>query len=115
MTSPRFFAAPEEFRTWLESNHAAADELWVGFYKKGSGKPSMTWPQSVDGAVLRLDRRRSQVDRCGAVRNPLYAAKTGEHLEQRQHREPDATTELSAPLGDRFRLDLGIFGGPEVG
>src|SRR5262245_17249156 len=48
---PRFFAAPAQFRRWLKSNHAKARELWVGFYKVGSGKPSMTWPQSVDEAL----------------------------------------------------------------
>lgn len=48
---PRFFATPEEFRAWLAKNHASATELLVGFHKKGSGKPSMDWPQSVDEAL----------------------------------------------------------------
>ncbi len=48
---PRFFATPEKFRAWLAKNHAKADELLVGFYKKGSGKPSIDWPQSVDEAL----------------------------------------------------------------
>jgi uncharacterized protein YdeI (YjbR/CyaY-like superfamily) len=47
----RFFAAPAEFRKWLEANHAGAQELWVGFYKKESGRPSITWPESVDEAL----------------------------------------------------------------
>lgn len=46
-----FFATGAEFRAWLEKNHARADELLVGFYKKGSGRPSMTWPESVDEAL----------------------------------------------------------------
>lgn len=50
-TSPTFFSTPAEFRAWLERNHATARELLVGFYKKGSGKPSMTWPESVDQAL----------------------------------------------------------------
>jgi uncharacterized protein YdeI (YjbR/CyaY-like superfamily) len=45
---PRFFETPEELRDWLRSNHASADELLVGLHKKGSGKPSITWPQLVD-------------------------------------------------------------------
>jgi uncharacterized protein YdeI (YjbR/CyaY-like superfamily) len=45
---PRFFRTPKDFRKWLAANHAKAKELWVGFYKKGSGKPSITWPESVD-------------------------------------------------------------------
>ena len=48
---PLFFATPNEFRAWLELHHAAKTELLVGFYKKGSGKPSITWPQSVDEAL----------------------------------------------------------------
>jgi uncharacterized protein YdeI (YjbR/CyaY-like superfamily) len=48
---PRFFASPAEFRAWLEANHAKSAELVVGFYKKGSGKPSMTWSESVDEAL----------------------------------------------------------------
>jgi uncharacterized protein YdeI (YjbR/CyaY-like superfamily) len=46
-----FFKDPAGFRKWLKKNHAAADELWVGFYKKGSGKASITWPESVDVAL----------------------------------------------------------------
>jgi uncharacterized protein YdeI (YjbR/CyaY-like superfamily) len=48
---PRFFKTPNEFRAWLEKNHASASELWVGFRKKGSGKPSITWPEAVDQAL----------------------------------------------------------------
>src|SRR6188472_4116731 len=49
--SPTLFAAPAEFRAWLEAHHATQTELLVGFYKKGSGKPSITWPESVDEAL----------------------------------------------------------------
>ncbi|MFL6505982.1 MAG: YdeI/OmpD-associated family protein [Candidatus Udaeobacter sp.] len=48
---PKFFRTPADFRTWLEKNHATATELWVGLYKKDSGKPSITWPESVDQAL----------------------------------------------------------------
>ncbi len=48
---PTFFATPTELRAWLEEHHATTPELWVGFYKKGSGKPSITWPESVDEAL----------------------------------------------------------------
>jgi len=48
---PRFFAAPADFRRWLEQNHAKAAELWVGFHKKDTGRPSITWPESVDEAL----------------------------------------------------------------
>jgi uncharacterized protein YdeI (YjbR/CyaY-like superfamily) len=48
---PTFFRTPSAFREWLERHHAKADVLWVGYYKRGSGKPSMTWPESVDEAL----------------------------------------------------------------
>jgi uncharacterized protein YdeI (YjbR/CyaY-like superfamily) len=48
---PTFFATPAAFRRWLEDNHGSASELLVGFYKTSSGKPSMTWPESVDEAL----------------------------------------------------------------
>lgn len=48
---PLFFATPSEFRAWLEAHHDSTPELWVGFYKKGSGKPSITWPEAVDAAL----------------------------------------------------------------
>jgi uncharacterized protein YdeI (YjbR/CyaY-like superfamily) len=41
----------DEFRAWLEQNHETATEIEVVFYKKGSGKPSMTWSESVDEAL----------------------------------------------------------------
>jgi len=48
---PTFFKTPADFRKWLAKNHSSATELLVGFYKKGSGKPSITWPESVDEAL----------------------------------------------------------------
>jgi uncharacterized protein YdeI (YjbR/CyaY-like superfamily) len=48
---PVFFATPEELGAWLEEHHESADELLVGFHKKGSGKPSITWPESVEQAL----------------------------------------------------------------
>jgi uncharacterized protein YdeI (YjbR/CyaY-like superfamily) len=48
---PIFFATPQEFRAWLEEHHADAKEVLVGFHKKATGRPSMTWPESVDEAL----------------------------------------------------------------
>ena len=48
---PTFFAAPAKFRAWLEKHHETTPELVVGFYKKGSGKPSITWSEAVDQAL----------------------------------------------------------------
>ncbi len=62
--SPVFFATPEEFRAWLEENHATARELWVGYTKKGAGRASITWPESVDEALCFgwIDGIRRSVD-----------------------------------------------------
>jgi len=59
-----FFNSPPDFRNWLEIHHAAAQELWVGYYKKDSGRPSMTWPESVDEALCFgwIDGIRKSVD-----------------------------------------------------
>ncbi|WP_294229894.1 YdeI family protein [uncultured Chryseobacterium sp.] len=48
---PTFFPTPQEFRQWLKQKHQTAKEMLVGFYKVGTGKPSMTWPESVDQAL----------------------------------------------------------------
>src|ERR1044072_7408266 len=46
-----FFPTPKDFRNWLRKNHAKEKELLVGFHKKDTGKPSITWPESVDEAL----------------------------------------------------------------
>ena len=60
----RFFRSPAEFRKWLEKNHGSAAELWVGFHKKATGEPSLTWPESVDEALCVgwIDGVRKRVD-----------------------------------------------------
>ena len=64
-TIPTFFAKQSEFRKWLQKNHKKETELLVGFYKVGSGKPSMTWPQSVDEALCFgwIDGVRRSIDK----------------------------------------------------
>ncbi|MEO8201797.1 MAG: YdeI/OmpD-associated family protein [Gemmatimonadota bacterium] len=61
---PRFFKNPPAFRAWLEKNHEKANELLVGFYKTSSGKPSITWPESVDQALCFgwIDGVRKRID-----------------------------------------------------
>ncbi|MEO8347853.1 MAG: bacteriocin-protection protein, partial [Acidobacteriota bacterium] len=63
-TQPRFFATPADFRAWLEAHHETEKELVVGFRKKGTGKPSITWPESVDEALCVgwIDGVRRRVD-----------------------------------------------------
>jgi uncharacterized protein YdeI (YjbR/CyaY-like superfamily) len=47
----RFFGTPAAFGRWLRRHHASERELWVGYYKKASGRPSLTWPESVREAL----------------------------------------------------------------
>jgi uncharacterized protein YdeI (YjbR/CyaY-like superfamily) len=47
----KYFTSPSDFRRWLEKNHATRQKLWVGYHKKNSRQPSMTWPESVDEAL----------------------------------------------------------------
>lgn len=48
---PEFFADSGSFRAWLERNAATADELLVGFLKRKTCQPSITWPEAVDEAL----------------------------------------------------------------
>jgi len=59
-----FFATPEKWRRWLEKNHARADEVWLGMHRKGSGTPSITWPEAVDEALCFgwIDGIRKSID-----------------------------------------------------
>jgi uncharacterized protein YdeI (YjbR/CyaY-like superfamily) len=61
---PLFFACPADWRAWLEKHHQDHDELLVGFYKKASGKPRITWPESVDAALCFgwIDGVRRRID-----------------------------------------------------
>jgi uncharacterized protein YdeI (YjbR/CyaY-like superfamily) len=61
---PIFFPTPEEFRNWLRRNHDSATELLVGYHKRGTGRPSLTWPQSVDEALCFgwIDGVRKRID-----------------------------------------------------
>lgn len=62
--TPLFFKSPAGFRAWMEKHHSTAPELLVGFHKKGSGHPSITWPESVDVALCFgwIDGVRKRID-----------------------------------------------------
>ena len=48
---PIFFPHTTQFRKWLEENHQSAREVLIGYYKINTGKPTMTWSDSVDVAL----------------------------------------------------------------
>src|SRR5881394_4315229 len=59
-----FFAKPAAFRAWLEKRHQIKREQWVGFHRKASGRPSITWPEAVDEALCFgwIDGLRKSID-----------------------------------------------------
>lgn len=59
-----FFSTSAALRSWFRRNHATATELWVGFHKKHTGRPSITWPESVDEALCVgwIDGIRKSID-----------------------------------------------------
>ena len=61
---PTYFQTADRFRRWLEKNHASTTELWVGLYKKGSGKRSITYKEALDEALCFgwIDGVRKRID-----------------------------------------------------
>lgn len=59
-----FFESPAAFARWLRRHHRTAAELWVGYYKRGTGRPSLTWPESVKEALRFgwIDGLRKSID-----------------------------------------------------
>jgi uncharacterized protein YdeI (YjbR/CyaY-like superfamily) len=99
-TKPIFFKSPSDLRKWFEKNYASVTELWVGYYKKGSGKPSITWPESVDEALCFgwIDGIRKSLDdqsyvirftprRKGSIWSAVNIKRVGELSEQGLMRE----------------------------
>lgn len=59
-----YFESPAKLRAWFASNHAKSRELWIGFLKKSTGKPSVTYPEALDEALCVgwIDGVRKRVD-----------------------------------------------------
>ena len=91
---PIYFESPEQLRDWFDANHETATELWVGYWKKAAGRPTVTWAQAVDEALCVgwIDTTRYSVDD-GAVPPAVHAAPEGEQLERRQRRQRRAADE----------------------
>ncbi|MEO8437858.1 MAG: YdeI/OmpD-associated family protein [Chloroflexota bacterium] len=97
----RFFATPAELRDWFDENHATADELWLGIYKKASGRPTVVWSEAVDealcvgwidGIAKRLDdvshAQRFTPRRKGSNWSAINVAKVAELTTQGRMRPP---------------------------
>jgi uncharacterized protein YdeI (YjbR/CyaY-like superfamily) len=46
-----FFKTPDHLRRWLGRNHSSATELWIGMYRKSSGKRGVTYREALDEAL----------------------------------------------------------------
>lgn len=88
---PRYFTTPDAFRAWLEKNHATESELVVGFHKKHTGRPSLTWTESVREALCFgwIDGvRRSLGDDAYTIRftprkrGSIWSARNVQHVEE---------------------------------
>jgi uncharacterized protein YdeI (YjbR/CyaY-like superfamily) len=51
VSEPIYFESPAAFRDWLEEHHERETEVWVGMWKKATGKQGMSWSQAVDEAL----------------------------------------------------------------
>jgi uncharacterized protein YdeI (YjbR/CyaY-like superfamily) len=101
---PRFFRNQSEFASWLERNHDRAKELWVGYYKKSSGRPSITWQESVDMALCYgwVDSVRHSIDEAGYT-NRFTPRRPGSHWSARNIKRAEELIELGLmrPAGRR--------------
>ena len=111
-----FFETPDELRGWLDEHHLSADELFVGAWKKSTGKPSLTWPEIVeealcvgwidsirrsvpgDGWVIRLTPRRK-----GSIWSAVNVAKVAE-LRDAGRMRPAGETAFEARRADRTAI-----------
>ena len=111
-----FFEAPAGLRDWLDAHHETADELFVGAWKKATGKPTLTWPEIVeealcvgwidsvrrsvpgDGWVIRLTPRRK-----GSIWSAVNVAKVAE-LRAAGRLRPAGEAAFSARRDDRTAI-----------
>lgn len=101
--APTFFETPVEFRSWLEANHESASELVVGFHKRATGLPSMSWEQSRDEALCFgwIDGvRRSLDDRSFSIR---FTPRRARSIWSRVNIERVAALEAEGRLTDAGR------------
>ncbi|MEU4216854.1 YdeI/OmpD-associated family protein [Actinoplanes sp. NPDC026623] len=88
---PVFFADAAELRAWFAEHHADAPELFVGYYKKHTGRPTVQHHEAIDQALCfgwidsigrRIDEDRYQVRftprRKGSVWSAINIAKIAE-------------------------------------
>ena len=96
-----YFATPAAFRAWLAEKHDREDVLWVGYWKKATGRPSITWPESVEQALCYgwIDGlRRSIDDERYAIRfTPRREGSTWSARNLETYADLDGRGEIEAP------------------
>jgi uncharacterized protein YdeI (YjbR/CyaY-like superfamily) len=115
-TEAIFFETPDELRDWLDANHATAPELFVGAWKKATGRRTVTWEQIVeealcvgwidsirrsvpgDGWVIRLTPRRK-----GSIWSAVNVAKVAE-LREAGRLRPAGEAAFAARRDDRTAI-----------
>jgi uncharacterized protein YdeI (YjbR/CyaY-like superfamily) len=124
---PVFFATPDDMREWLEANHERQSGALVGFYKKDSGTPSITWPESVDEALcfgwidgVRKNRDGSSYTIRFTPRKPRsfwsqVNIKRAEELIAQGRMRPAGLAAFEARVEDRSRVYSYEQGGPQLG
>lgn len=110
---PRFFRTPLDFRAWLNKNHAKSAELWVGFHRKNSGRPSITWTESVDEALCfgwidgirkRVDERSYQIRFTPRRRGSIWSAiniKRAQELTKQKRMRPTGLKAFAARIENK--------------
>ena len=107
----RFFERPEQLRDWFDANHDTADELWLGYHKKATGRPTISWSEAVDEALCvgwidsvrySLDDERSAQRftprRKGSIWSAINVKKVAELTEQGRMRKAGlAAFEVRSP------------------
>jgi uncharacterized protein YdeI (YjbR/CyaY-like superfamily) len=101
VSDPVFFAEGADFRAWLAAHHDSASEVLVGFWKVGSGKPSMTWSESVDEALCFgwIDGIKKRVDESRYTHRftPRSASSTWSLINARRAKELIALKRMKKP------------------
>ena len=63
----RYFKTPDEWRIWLQHHHDAENEVWLVFFRKETGEPSIAYEAAVeealcfgwiDSIIKKMDERR---------------------------------------------------------
>lgn len=91
----QFFATAAELRAWFTEHHEIAPELFCGYWKKGTGRPTVSHPEAIEQALCfgwidsvgrRIDDQRYQVRftprRPGSVWSAINIAKIAELTER---------------------------------